>query len=492
MQKTIAFSKAITRNIENTFTYSYVKNTGHDVHSLTYDPVAFFTAQLETKPFKTFMKLERYGYKNTKLALDRYNIPYTKQQERSAKLFYEVTELMNRLKRDIVPTVYFENIPSLDDTDIIEQDDGLTTKDTVSLHRIINRLPIEKETDNIVYESKLPNTVLNQQDQMDAIKNSLKYQVSCLIGGAGTGKSYVTARIIEQLKANDKTVMVLAPTHKAKESLQEKLSGGTTVRTIHSFVHSNKSEDPDVILVDESGMLSTPLCYSLLKKARGKQLVFVGDKNQLAPIEYGRPFEKIQKRFHTFELTKNRRSESPDIVTLGKTVIGEPVNQNIELPNIIQVQTEQEAFELDADVVLTFRNDDVKRINEMKRIKNGIPSISPEFSIGDIIIAKTNNKRYFNGQMFKVVSYDLILDEKTGKTIKLNDRRDLEYNFDLAYALTIHKSQGSEWDVVAYKPSDLDTRRLAYVAITRAKKKLVIIGGLQSEYMPEKEWEQLN
>lgn len=488
--QTREFTRALTNNIKRTFTYSYAKNTGNEVDAGQYDPIRFFVQKANKDPFKAFMTLERYGYKRAKKEIDRYGFEYTPQQERSAKLLFEVTELMNTLKRDFVPKVYFQDIPDLTDTEVADLGGVLTTWKTLDMHNRLNRLSVNKETDNLVYENLLSDSVLSQRDQMAAIKNCLTYHVSCLIGGAGTGKSYVTARIIEQLKANDKEVVILAPTHKAKESLQTKLTDGTVVRTIHSFIHGY-DKSGDVIIVDEAGMLSTPLCQSLLRSYKNQQLIFVGDKNQLAPIEYGRPFEKIQKRFHTYELTKNRRSESPDIVTLGKEIIGEPTNHNMAFPNIIRVATEQEAFEQGAEVVLTFRNDDVNRVNEMKRVKNGQLAISNKFSVGDTVIAKTNQKQYFNGQIFEVVAYDR-LEDKQGRTVKLNNYRDLEYNFDLAYGLTIHKSQGSEWGVVAYKPSELDTRRLAYVAVTRAKQKLIIIGGLQSQYQPEEEWLQLN
>ncbi|MCO8296602.1 ATP-binding domain-containing protein, partial [Tetragenococcus halophilus] len=78
------------------------------------------------------------------------------------------------------------------------------------------------------------------------------------------------------------------------------------------------------------------------------------------------------------------------------------------------------------------------------------------------------------------------------QTISFKTQKDLESNFDLAYGLTIHKSQGSEWDTVAYLPNSIDTKNLAYVAVTRAKKKLIIIGDdLKTEYKKEREWKHI-
>ena len=92
-----------------------------------------------------------------------------------------------------------------------------------------------------------------------------------------------------------------------------------------------------------------------------------------------------------------------------------------------------------------------------------------------------------------MIGFSEIKNINTGKIIRLKKDLDLEYNFDYAYALTVHKSQGSEWDVVAYQPSELDSQNIAYVAVTRAKKKLIIIGdGLKEVYPPERKWRQLH
>ena len=102
----------------------------------------------------------------------------------------------------------------------------------------------------MLYKNKVNDLLLESKEQMNALETSLSYQVSCVIGRAGTGKSYVTAEIVNQLRLNDKTVAILAPTHKAKEALQEKLTAGE-VKTIHSFVH--RPFECDVIVIDESG-----------------------------------------------------------------------------------------------------------------------------------------------------------------------------------------------------------------------------------------------
>lgn len=486
---TYEFTKALTNNIIRTYTYSHAKNAYQCKLSIDeYDPISFFETLLKNDPFEAFMDLDGYAFKASKRDILKYKIPYTPEQERRAKIYFEVTEQMKRERSDYVSL----HVDELKNTGVvlIEAPYKLTTQKTIEVAEKIEKLPKKAPIFNVIYEDKIPAMLKNSKEQMQALETCLMNKISCLIGGAGTGKSFVTAEIIKQLVLNGKKVAILAPTHKAREALQDKLNIGT-VRTIHSFVH--KPEECDVIVIDESGMLSTPLFHSLMRIYDGQQLIFVGDKNQLPPVDYGRPFEKIQKLFVKTELLDNKRSESPDIIALGREILGIPQNANMAHNNIEVVDTIQDAFNHGANVLLTFTNADVKNTNDNRKLKNATKSISSYFSIGDVIISKTNERgRFYNGQIFEIISRNKIRNQSNGKVITLKNERDLEYNFDFAYGLTIHKSQGSEWDVVAYKPSDLDTQNLAYVAVTRAKKKLIIVGDkLKTQYPKDREWRQL-
>lgn len=489
------FSVALQSNIERTYTYAHVRGThGYSGGVNEYDPFRFFIDYTQREPFEAFMALERYGFKNTLRDLRKYSIPYTPEQERRARIHYEVTEQMKVERSDSVSR-YVEG--DLSTTDIVKLTDSylLTTQSTVDVARFLKHLPKHKLTPNIIYENRISDDLLNSQEQMQALETSLRNHISCVIGGAGTGKSYVTAEIVHQLHLNKRKVEILAPTHKAKEALQEKLKGGR-VRTVHSFVHQNENltKDAEVIVIDEAGMLSTPLFNQLRRVYSGQQLIFIGDKNQLPPIEYGRPFELIQEQFHTTELKANHRSEARDIISLGKQLLGESQqNANMPIRNIEVVAESEQAFAKGAEVILTFTNDNVDAINESQRLKHGIDSIHPNFKIGEKIIAKTNYKgKFYNGQLFEVVGRSTIQDINTGKKVYLNTPKEFGYNFDYAYALTIHKSQGSEWDVVGYLPSHRDTANLAYVAVTRAKKKLLIVNGLNESYPKDRKWRQLH
>lgn len=486
MQVKTRYSEALTNNIERTYTYAHAKNVyQYGGNQSDYNPVVFFNELIERDPFGAFMELDSYGFKNALNALDRYDIPYTPEQERRARVFYEVVEDMKRNRSDV--SVGYQS--DITRTGVVKfaEPHIYTTQDTISASNFIHALPRNKQTYNFIYEDKTPNGLLNSSEQFKALKNSVDNHISCLIGGAGTGKSYVTSNIVEQLLLNGKTVAILAPTHKAKEALQSKLSRGT-VQTIHSYVYN--PTNADAIVIDEAGMLSTTLVAKLAKVYTGQQLVFVGDKNQIPPVEYGRPFEIIQSLFPTIELKDNRRSESKDIIALGREIIGEPFNANIAQDNILQVSTIDEAFKLGAEVLLTYTKANVQVANQQQRIKNGEPAINKDFSVGDKIMAKTNTQQYFNGQLFTITSWDQATSQ-TGEVVNFRTPYELSNNFVLAYGLTIHKSQGSEWDVVAYQPTAQDTRNLAYVAVTRAKRKLIIVGGFPPAFKEERDWTHL-
>lgn len=487
MQVAPRYSESLTNNIERTYTYAHVKNVhGLEVEPHNYDAIETFNQLVARDPFGTLMELDSYGFKNTLRALIRYDIPYTAEQERKARVYYEVTQDMEKNRSD-VSIGYQDDIAG---TGIVKVDEPhiYTTETTIKAKRFIESLPRNKKTFNYIYEDKAPTLLMDSAEQYEALKNSVENHVSCLIGGAGTGKSFVTSEIVEQLMLNGKHVTILAPTHKAKYALQQKLKRGT-VSTIHSYAYGKRGKT-DVIVIDEAGMLSTELMAKLASVYNGEQLVFVGDKNQLPPIGYGRPFEVIQELFPTAELKANRRSEAKDIIALGREILGQPFNANIAQNNIYVVETVEEAFGLGAEVLLSHTNKVVDEANEIKRIKNGKPAIYSGFGIGDKIVAKTNMDNWFNGQLFQIISWNGIKDEQ-GNIVTLRTPYELKNNFDLAYGLTTYKSQGSEWDVVAYQPTWHDTKNLAYVAVTRAKKRLIIVGGFPSQFREEPQWTHL-
>ncbi|MDN6641038.1 MAG: AAA family ATPase, partial [Tetragenococcus sp.] len=263
------FTKALTKNIERTYTYSFAKNNWmYKGNAENYDAVAFFTDLLEdANPFKIFMELDGFAFKRALENIRRYEIPYTAEEERKARIYHDITNKMQVCRSDYV-SEYMDDLNDLKDTGIVlyKRPYVLTTEETLYVVDELNRLPRSKKTFNVVYENSVPPLLEKSQEQYEALEKCLTHHISCLIGGAGTGKSFVTSSIVHQLQKNKKEVVVLAPTHKAREALQDKLNAekvNVTVKTIHSFVHNPSY--CQAIVIDESGMLSTPLFSQLLK-----------------------------------------------------------------------------------------------------------------------------------------------------------------------------------------------------------------------------------
>lgn len=485
------YKKALADNINRVFTFEYAVEKHDFIGSRdSYEPITFFNKMLKTKnPFYVFMELEGHRFQAARNQIVRYKIPYTIDQEKQAKSYTELMEEMANNRSDYAQ-IYLE-IGQDDKIVLLQEPHIYTTKETLNVHSFLTCINTLQKTSNIIYDELITSKIKTNTEQMRALKNCLEYKYSCLIGGAGTGKSFVTAEIINQLLLNGKEVTVLAPTHKAREALQEKLNQRSIpikVKTIHSYVY--KKSETDVIIIDEAGMLSTELLSKITNVLKKTQTIFVGDKNQLEPINYGRPFERLQKILKVSELFKNNRSEAADIVALGREILNMPQNDSMGHPNIRIVEELEGAYELNPDIYISYKNKTVDKINEHFRLKHNNRSISPLFAIGERILAEKNYApKYYNGQTFIIDSKNTAINEKTGAKITFSTQTELERNFTYAYALTVHKSQGSEWDNVAFIPSEDDTQNLAYVAITRAKRKLIIVGDkLKGHYEPQEEW----
>src|SRR5699024_6733743 len=128
-----------------------------------------------------FMELDGFQFQRTKNTLDRYGIPYTKEQEKRARVYHDVTNKMKNERSDYV-SFYVEDVKN---TGIVKLNESflLTTEQALSVARQIKELPKKQKTQNIVYEHKLPSSLVDAFEQYEALKTCLENQVSCLIGG---------------------------------------------------------------------------------------------------------------------------------------------------------------------------------------------------------------------------------------------------------------------------------------------------------------------
>ena len=294
--------------------------------------------------------------------------------------------------------------------------------------------------------------------------------------------------------------------------------------------------ETDVIIVDEMSMVDISLMYALLKAvAAGTRLILVGDVNQLPSVGPGSVLRDIieSERFHVVRLSKifRQAAQSDIVVNAHKINRGEEVtldnksmdffflkrfDANVIISVVIQLIQQKlpkfvEAEPFDIQVLTPMRKGllGVERLNNiLQQYLNPQDGSKKErehgdmvFREGDKVMQIKNNyqleweirSKYglaidkgmgvFNGDMGKIRSID---DYQELVTVEFEEGRLVDYPFkqleelELAYAITIHKSQGSEYPAVVIPlltgPSMLMNRNLLYTAVTRAKRCVTLVG----------------
>lgn len=399
-------------------------------------------------------------------------------------------------------------------------------------------------SDSINFYEQL-NKISMHQNQRDAVSLAVNSGVSVITGGPGTGKTTIVKCMLQIFKSLHKSVKLLAPTGRAAKRLSE--STGEDASTIHRalvvdflgsdmFLYNQNNKLPyDVVIVDEVSMVDIQLMYYLTRALKkGTQLVLVGDKDQLPSVGAGNVLADIINSgvISVCELTHIYRQDKDSLIISNAHLINEckmPMLNNKSKDFFFEEKAEPAAM-LDSVVNLTFArlpkylNIDSSKIQVLAPMKSGVcgvdnlnkelqdklnpPSLKkPEletekviYRLGDRVMQITNNYErewikdsreqgtgVFNGDIGVI---DHIEPNTFETTVLFEDGRYAKYNkkdlaeLVLSYAITIHKSQGSEFDVViipvvAGAPMLL-TKNLLYTAVTRAKRMVVLVGGKQN------------
>ncbi len=389
------------------------------------------------------------------------------------------------------------------------------------------------------------NKIKMHQNQRDAVNLAVNQGVSVITGGPGTGKTTIVKCMLQIFKSLRKSVKLLAPTGRAAKRLSE--STGEDASTIHralvvdflgsdTFVYNQNNKLPfDVVIVDEVSMVDVQLMYYLIRALKkGTQLVLVGDKDQLPSVGAGNVLADIIASgvVQVCELTHIYRQGEDSLIISNAHLINDckmPMLNNKSKDFFFEEKQEPEQM-LGSVVNLTYSrlpkylNIDSSKIQVLAPMKSGAcgvdnlnkqlqdkinpPSLSkPEletekviYRLGDRVMQITNNYErewikdtreqgagVFNGDIGVI---DHVEPNTFETTVLFEDGRYAKYNkkdlaeLTLSYAITIHKSQGSEFDVViipvvAGAPMLL-TKNLLYTAVTRAKKMVVLVGTKQN------------
>jgi exodeoxyribonuclease V alpha subunit len=370
--------------------------------------------------------------------------------------------------------------------------------------------------------------------QREAIRQAATQKVLVITGGPGVGKTTLVRGILELFLAKKLRGALCAPTGRAAKRLAE--STGQTASTIHRLLEFDQrgpqrnAERPlelDFLVVDEMSMVDIVLMHQLLRALPATAcLILVGDADQLPSVGPGAVLADIiaSKAVPIVRLTEIfRQAQESGIVRAAYRVQEGVMPESApaeKLGDFYFVEVESPAVILERIITLIRERiparfgldpfQDVQVLTPMNRAELGVKNLNlrlqavlnppeaqdgPEvirfgwsFRLGDKVLQTRNNytKEVFNGDLGRVRAIDL---DDTALTVDF-DGRAVVYDFDeldeltLAYALTIHKSQGSEYPAVILPLHTqhylLLQRNLLYTAITRGRKLVVVVGSRQA------------
>ncbi|MDJ0651932.1 MAG: AAA family ATPase [Simkaniaceae bacterium] len=323
--------------------------------------------------------------------------------------------------------------------------------------------------------------------QYQAVRKGLSEGVVCLTGGPGTGKSYVIGEIVKRFTGS---VCVCAPTGKAVSLLNEKLD--CEVGTLHGILGIKSGKDLlfggkplnyEMVIVDECSMIDVGLWAALLRNIKsGTRLILVGDYEQLPPVEAGTIFGELcrymreKKRGYVY-LNECMRSDRAEILGLAAAV---------KNGAMIPYGTLERRG---ADWKKEFKKGGFQILSCLRKGPFGVEAINEwmgEWMRGGeeipIMITRTDKRMGLsNGAM------GVLLKKNEGRSLGKDDVAvfgDREFpavllpEFELAYSLSVHKSQGSEFERVVLlvpKGSEIFGREILYTGITRAKETIEVL-----------------
>jgi len=367
------------------------------------------------------------------------------------------------------------------------------------------------------------------EKQMEAIRRAAQAKVMVITGGPGTGKTTIINAVIRIFSAIKARILLAAPTGRAAKRMTE--ATGYQAKTIHRMLEYNmkkggfqKNEesplDCELLIIDEASMIDTLLMNHLLKAVpAAATFILVGDVNQLPSVGAGSVLKDIIDSGQSPVVRLNeifrQARQSAIIVNAHKINEGtlpdlQPAPGKLDDFYFIEQEDPQKVLEM---IVTLVRDripkrfgfdpvDDIQVLTPMHRGTVGASNLNTElqkalnpgedgvlrggrlFRIRDKVMQITNNydKEVYNGDIGRITSID---EEAQEVTVAMDDRM-VAYDYpDLdelvhAYAVSIHKSQGSEYRAVVIpiltQHYVLLQRNLLYTGVTRGKKLVVIVG----------------
>lgn len=386
--------------------------------------------------------------------------------------------------------------------------------------------PLDSEKEVTWLQNRL--TIELAPNQVAAVKNSLTSKVMVITGGPGTGKTTIINSVLKIFSRHERTILLAAPTGRAAKRMSE--TTGHPAKTIHrllefsfsagGFQKNDKSPlKCDVLVVDEASMIDITLMYQLLKAVPPTAvLILVGDVDQLPSVGAGNVLNDIidSGAVGVVRLKEifRQADESRIIVNAHKINMGIVPVTNKPSPGddfyFIEQQNPERVVELILELVKEriprrFNFDpfnDIQVLTPMHKgivggenlnqclqasLNNGAGGVvrgDRTFRPGDKVMQIRNNydKDVFNGDIGRIISIDQaeseLLVSYDGKTV-VYESSDLD-EITLAYAISVHKSQGSEYPAIVMPVCEqhyiMLQRNLIYTGITRGQDLVVLVG----------------
>ena len=395
--------------------------------------------------------------------------------------------------------------------------------------------------DKLLEKREKQSNIVLTKDQIEAIKSINENNISIITGGPGTGKTTILEFVIDIFEANNMKVSVAAPTGKAAKRIVELT--GHDASTVHRLLNIGKFDedkesavyheveklDTDLLIIDEASMLDIYLFNYIIKSLKEHtKLAIIGDVNQLPSVGPGKVLADLidsnvvnsvylkeifrQAKLSDIVLNAHRVNNGQDIEILKD----KKDNKHVSDMKIIEVDDVDIMFSklmelLNKEDVKTFfeksiilsptkkgvcgtinLNQEIQRLFNRNKGKN---YGKIEFKKNDRVMQIKNNYDLiweqgdnvgvgvFNGDTGKILNID---EKEKNIKVQFDDGKISKYLFSEldqllhSYVMTVHKSQGSEFDkvilVLPHAVPSLLTRNILYTAMSRAKKELIIIG----------------
>ncbi len=403
--------------------------------------------------------------------------------------------------------------------------------------RLLNRNAphIEKELESKLKDLELFYGITYNAEQKQAIKESCERDFLIITGGPGTGKTTIMKGITELYRQLNKLsysdlqdrIALLAPTGRAAKRMSE--STNLKSSTIHRFLKWQKETNKfqvneynkskvELVILDEASMIDTYLLASLLKGISANcKIIMVGDDHQLPSVGPGQILHDLisSEKLEVVKLKElYRQGKDSNITSLAYDIRAGSINREVfnkaadltfinceaseVIPNIIEISNtykdiSYKKFQILAPMYKTIAGIDEIN-NKLQNIFNKKSPTKKELKIGEVtfregdkVIQLTNmpDENVYNGDIGII---DKILTSPKKEIYIDYDGNVVKYtpsnfqSFRLAYAISIHKAQGSEFDVVIMpiikNYNKMLYRKLVYTGITRSKKYLYLIGDL--------------